>query len=49
MANLKRKKAKKQRAGCLLCKPWKAMGNSMKYASKQEYEKAYQETQIRQA
>jgi len=26
MANHKRKRAKKQRAGCLLCKPWKANG-----------------------
>ena len=26
MANFKRKRAKNQRAGCLLCKPWKTNG-----------------------
>lgn len=26
--NFKRKRSKSARAGCLLCKPWKVMGNS---------------------
>lgn len=31
--NFKRKKSKESRAGCLLCKPYKAMDNSQKALS----------------
>lgn len=34
--NFKRKKSKSARAGCLLCKPWKAVGNSKKAKRKRD-------------
>lgn len=34
--NHKRKGPKTTRSGCLLCKPWKAMGNSKKLLKRQD-------------
>ena len=45
--NFKRKRPKSGRAGCLLCKPWKIMGNSKNAKKKQDLvnrERALDET-----
>lgn len=34
--NFKRKRPKERRAGCLLCKPWKFMGNSLEAKKRQD-------------